>query len=134
MHPTAIPGPPAVQAFRASGGPAGPPTRGPRRAIERFAGVEPILELPHLAPVDREEVAAAVRHFDHHGHLAPLLRLRREVPGQGDPPGQRGSRGSRGSGGGGGGGGAGGPRSRPRRRPGPPPTAPRPPPPRSSRT
>jgi dethiobiotin synthetase len=73
----------------------GPPNRENRRAIERFGGVETILELPHLAPLDREEVAAAVRHFDRHGHLAPLLRLRRQVPGQGDSLGQ-GSRGGRG--------------------------------------
>jgi dethiobiotin synthase len=76
----------------------GPPNRENRRAIERFGGVETILELPHLAPLDREEVAAATRHFDRAGHLAPLLRLRRQVPGQGDSLGQ-GSRGSRGGGG-----------------------------------
>ena len=78
----------------------GPPNRENRRAIEAFGGVEAVLELPHLAPLDREEVAAAVRHFDQGGHLAPLLRLRRHLPSQGDPSGQgsRGSRGSRGSG------------------------------------
>jgi dethiobiotin synthetase len=78
----------------------GPPNRENRRAIERFGGVETILELPHLAPLDREEVAAATRHFDRAGHLAPLLRLRSQVPPQGDRPGQGGSRGSRGGGGG----------------------------------
>jgi hypothetical protein len=74
----------------------GPPNRENRRAIEAFGGVEAVLELPHLAPLDREEVAAAVRHFDQGGHLAPLLRLRRHLPSQDDPSGQ-GSRGSRGS-------------------------------------
>jgi dethiobiotin synthetase len=86
----------------------GPPNRENRRAIERFGGVETILELPHLAPLDREEVAAAVRHFDRGGLLAPLLRLRRQVPAQGDRPGYGGSRGSRGLGGRGGGGESGG--------------------------
>jgi dethiobiotin synthase len=78
----------------------GPPNRENRRAIEAFGGVEPVLELPHLSPLDREEVAAAVRHFDQGGHLAPLLRLRRHLPSQADPSGQgsRGSHGSRGSG------------------------------------
>jgi dethiobiotin synthetase len=86
----------------------GPPNRENRRAIERFGGVETILELPHLSPLDREEVAAAVRHFDRGGHLAPLLRLRRPVPPLGDRPGQGRSRGRRGGGGDGvGGGGAG---------------------------
>jgi dethiobiotin synthetase len=80
----------------------GPPNRENRRAIERFGGVETILELPHLAPLDREEVAAATRHFDRGGHLAPLLRLGRQVPPQGDRPGQGGSRGDGGGGGGGG--------------------------------
>lgn len=74
----------------------GPPNRENRRAIERFGGVETILELPHLAPLDREEVAAAVRHFDRAGHLAPLLRLRRQVPYPSDRPGQAGTRGGRG--------------------------------------
>jgi dethiobiotin synthetase len=93
----------------------GPPNRENRRAIERFGGVETILELPHLAPLDREEVAAATRHFDRGGHLAPLLRLRRQIPTQGNRPGYGGSRGSRGGGSrgaggesGGAGGGAGG--------------------------
>jgi dethiobiotin synthetase len=88
----------------------GPPNRENRRAIERFGGVETILELPHLAPLDREEVAAATRHFDRGGLLAPLLRLRHQVPPQGDRPGQGSRGGSRsqggrsdGSGGGGGG-------------------------------
>jgi len=71
----------------------GPPNRENRRAIERFGNIEPVLELPHLAPLDREEVAAATRHFDRHGHLAPLLRLRRHVPARGDRPGE-GPRGS----------------------------------------
>jgi dethiobiotin synthetase len=71
----------------------GPPNRENRRAIQRFGGVETILELPHLVPLDREEVAAATRHFDRHGHLAPLLRLRRHVPARGDRPGE-GPRGS----------------------------------------
>jgi len=73
----------------------GPPNRENRRAIERFGGVETILELPHLAPLDREEVAAATRHFDRGGHLAPLLRLRRQAPPQGERP-EQGSRGRRG--------------------------------------
>jgi dethiobiotin synthase len=78
----------------------GPPNRENRRAIERFGGVAMILELPHLSPLDREEVAAAVRHFDRGGRLGPLLRLRRQVPPQGDRPGQGSSlnRGSQGSG------------------------------------
>lgn len=71
----------------------GPPNRENRRAIERFGDVEAIFELPHLVPLDREEVAAATRHFDRHGHLAPLLRLRRHVPARGDRPGE-GPRGS----------------------------------------
>jgi len=83
----------------------GPPNRENRRAIERFGGVETVLELPHLSPLDREEVAAAVRHFDRQGQLAPLLRLRRPVPGTGDPRGQGGNRGGGRSQGGGGGGG-----------------------------
>ena len=80
----------------------GPPNRENRRAIERFGGIETILELPHLSPLDREEVAAAVRHFDLQGQLAPLLRPRRPIPGTGDPRGQGGNRGGgRGQGGGG---------------------------------
>lgn len=86
----------------------GPPNRENRRAIERFGGFETILELPHLAPLDREEVAAATRHFDRGGLLAPLLRLRHQVPPQGDRPGQGRSRGNRGGGGSRGGGGGGG--------------------------
>ncbi len=86
----------------------GPPHRENRRAIERFGGVETILELPHLSPLDREEVAAATRHFDRGGLLAPLLRLRRQVPPPGDRPGQGGSRGGGRSQGGRSGGGGGG--------------------------
>jgi dethiobiotin synthetase len=96
----------------------GPPNRENRRAIERFGGVETILELPHLSPLDREEVAAATRHFDRAGHLAPLLRLRRQVPSQSDRPGP-GSRGSRDGGGGGVGSGNGGSQGSGRRRRGP---------------
>ncbi|MBV8201333.1 MAG: dethiobiotin synthase [Acidobacteria bacterium] len=71
----------------------GPPNRENRLAIQRLGAVEAILELPHLAPLDREEVAAATRHFDRQGHLAPLLRLRRHLPGPGDRPGEgKGSR------------------------------------------
>jgi dethiobiotin synthetase len=87
-----------LEALRARGLPLagvvldGPPNRENRLAIQRLGGVEAILELPHLAPLDREEVAAATRHFDRQGHLAPLLRLRRHVPGHGDRPGE-GSRG-----------------------------------------
>jgi dethiobiotin synthetase len=83
----------------------GPPNRENRRAIERFGGVETVLELPYLSPLDREEVAAAVRHFDRQGQLAPLLRPRRPVPGTETPRGQGGSRGGGRSQGGGGGGG-----------------------------
>jgi dethiobiotin synthase len=68
----------------------GPPNRENRLAIQRLGGVEAMLELPHLAPLDREEVAAATRHFDRHGHLAPLLRLRRQVSGHGGRPGRPG--------------------------------------------
>ncbi|HVR09005.1 MAG TPA: ATP-dependent dethiobiotin synthetase BioD [Thermoanaerobaculia bacterium] len=61
----------------------GPPNRENRLAIQRFGGVDAIFELPYLAPLDREEVAAATRHFDPQGHLAPLLRLRRHPTGSG---------------------------------------------------
>jgi dethiobiotin synthetase len=87
-----------LEALRARGLPVaavvldGPPNRENRLAIQRLGGVEAILELPHLAPLDREEVAAATRHFDSQGHLAPLLRLRRHVPGHGDRT-EEGSRG-----------------------------------------
>jgi dethiobiotin synthetase len=62
----------------------GPPNRENRLAVQRFGGVEAVFELPHLAPLDREEVAAAARYFDPHGHLAPLLRLRHRGPARGD--------------------------------------------------
>lgn len=97
----------------------GAPNRENRRAIARFGGVETILELPHLSPLDREEVAAAVRHFDRAGHLAPLLRLRRQVPPPGDRPGRGRRGGGRSQGGRGGGGGAGGQGSDRGRRRGP---------------
>jgi dethiobiotin synthetase len=73
----------------------GPPNRENRLAIQRFGGVETIFELPHLAPVDREEVAAAARYFDPHGHLAPLLRPGRRGPARGDRSGEESRRGPR---------------------------------------
>jgi dethiobiotin synthase len=52
----------------------GPPNRENRLAIERFGRVAAILELPYLAPLDREEVAAAARYFDREGRLSPCLQ------------------------------------------------------------
>jgi dethiobiotin synthase len=52
----------------------GPPNRENRLAVERFGRVATILELPHLAPLDREEIAAAARYFDREGRLARHLR------------------------------------------------------------
>ncbi len=76
-----------LEALRARGLPVaavvldGPPNRENRLAIQRFGGMDTVLELPHLVPLDREEVAAATRHFDRQGHLAPLLRPRRDPSG-----------------------------------------------------
>jgi dethiobiotin synthase len=53
----------------------GPPNRENRLAIQRFGRVDAIFELPHFAPIDREEVAGVARFFDHGGRLAPLLRV-----------------------------------------------------------
>jgi dethiobiotin synthetase len=52
----------------------GPPNRENRLAIERFGGVAAVFELPHLAPLDREEIAAAARYFDREGRLARHLQ------------------------------------------------------------
>ncbi|HEV3456601.1 MAG TPA: ATP-dependent dethiobiotin synthetase BioD [Thermoanaerobaculia bacterium] len=96
-----------LEALRARGLPVagvvldGPPNRENRLAIQRCGGVETILELPYLAPVDREEVAAATRHFDIEGRLAPLLRLRRHpsTPGGAGGPGEHAGHGQAGHGG-----------------------------------
>jgi dethiobiotin synthase len=96
-----------LEALRARGLPVagvvldGPPNRENRLAIQHCGGVETILELPYLAPVDREEVAAATRHFDIQGRLAPLLRLRRHpsTPGAGGGPGEHPGHGQAGHGG-----------------------------------
>jgi len=51
----------------------GPPNRENRLAIQRLGRVEAVFELPHVAPIDRQEVAGLARFFDREGRLAPLL-------------------------------------------------------------
>jgi dethiobiotin synthase len=63
----------------------GPPNRENRLAIERCGRVSTVLELPHLAPMDAEEIAAAARSFDREGRLAPHLRAAAAAAGQSQP-------------------------------------------------
>ena len=51
----------------------GPPNRENRLAIQRCGRVDAVFEVPHVAPIDRQEVAGLARFFDHDGRLAPLL-------------------------------------------------------------
>ncbi len=51
----------------------GPPNRENRLAIQRLGRVDAVFEVPHVAPIDRQEVAGLARFFDHDGRLAPLL-------------------------------------------------------------
>jgi dethiobiotin synthetase len=58
----------------------GPSNRENRLAIERFGRVAALFELPRLAPLDRQEVAAAARYFDREGLLARHLQAAAAVP------------------------------------------------------